>query len=76
MFGGLIILGLMLVFGVIYASTLPPEMTAKVWVVQNAGHPELWSVNLVAAGLRGELIAWTDGIFHSWGSQYYGKSFD
>ncbi|MCJ1405527.1 formate dehydrogenase (NAD+) [Xylographa trunciseda] len=63
MFGGLTVLGLILVYGINYASTLPPGISAKIWVVQNADEPTLWAGELTAAGLRGAMIGWNDGIF-------------
>ncbi|MCJ1384443.1 hypothetical protein MMC17_007559 [Xylographa soralifera] len=74
MFGGLTVLGMILVYGIIYASTLPPGISEKIWVVQNADEPTLWAGELTAAGLRGAMIGWNDGIFSSWRTAYYGSS--
>jgi hypothetical protein len=74
MIGGLAILGLLLVSGIDYASNLPPEISQRVWVVQDADEPSVWATELVGAGLRGALIGWNDGIFNSWSVPYYGPS--
>jgi len=74
MFGGLTVLGMILVYGIIYASTLPPGISEKIWVVQNADEPTLWAGELTPAGLRGAMLAWNDGIFSSWGTAYSGSS--
>lgn len=74
MFSGLAILGLLLIYGIQYSTTLPPGISERVWVVQSADVPSVWTANLVPAGLRGALLAWNDGIFNSWDVQYYGPS--
>lgn len=74
MFSGLAILGLLLIYGIQYATTLPPGISERIGVVQSAEIPSVATANLVPAGLRGALLAWNDGIFNSWGVQYYGPS--
>ncbi|MCJ1395957.1 hypothetical protein MMC18_008843 [Xylographa bjoerkii] len=74
MCGGLIVLGMVLVYGISYASTLPPGISDQIWVVQNADEPTLWEGELIAAGLRGAMIGWNDGIFSAWRTAYYGSS--
>jgi len=74
MFSGLAILGLLLIYGIQYATTLPPGISERIWVVQSAEIRSVATANLVPAGLRGALLAWNDGIFNSWGVQYYGPS--
>ena len=72
MIAGLVALGLFLVFGVIYGSTLPAGITEKVWVIIDTGEPSVWSASIVTAGLRGALIGWNDGVFNGWGKTYFG----
>jgi hypothetical protein len=72
MFSGLAVLGVTLVFGVIYASDLPNGITKKIWVVVNIDQPKIYMGSLLSPGLRGGLIGWNDGLFESWGSTYYG----
>ena len=74
MFSGLAILGLLLVFGIQYATTLPPGISERVWVVQDTQVASVRTANLAPAGLRGSLLAWNDGIFNSWGVEYYGPT--
>ena len=74
MIGGLGVLGLILIYGISYANSLPPGIAERIWIVQVVGEPSIWSTNLVQAGLRGAMIGWDDGIFASWGTQYYGPS--
>ncbi|KAI9711921.1 MAG: hypothetical protein M1812_007075 [Candelaria pacifica] len=72
MFSGLAVLLVMLIFGIIYASQLPPGITERVWVVVNIDSLTLWAGTLEPAGLRGALIGWNDGLFEAWGNAYYG----
>ncbi len=72
MFGGLAVLLVTLIFGVMYASDLPPGITERVWVVVNLDKPTLWSGRLEPAGLRGAVIGWNDGLFEAWGNAYWG----
>jgi hypothetical protein len=76
MFAGLAVLGVTLFFGLTYASNLPPGISEQVWVVMDSGadKPVLYSAHLTTAGLRGQVIAWFDGLLDSWGSRYYGGS--
>lgn len=73
MFSGIAVLGLMLVFGVVYASILPPGISQKVWVVTNAGAVSVYEGELGTAGLRGAMIGWNDGLFQAWGTTYFGS---
>lgn len=73
MFSGLAVLGLTLVFGVVYASILPPGISQKVWVVTYAGTMTIYEGQLGTAGLRGAMIAWNDGVFQAWGTTYFGS---
>jgi hypothetical protein len=72
MFCGLVVLGVFLVFGVIYTQGLPPGITSKIWVVVNTDHPAIYSGSLSPAGLRGAIIGWNDGLFGSWHQTYFG----
>ena len=73
MFTGIAVLGLILVFGVMYASVLPPGISERVWVVTNVGSPVVYSGKLGTAGLRGAIIGWNDGVFSEWHSTYFGS---
>lgn len=82
MLAGVIVLGLMLVFGIIYASALPPGIGERVWVVTQIGGlgsgdstgpgVVVYEGMLGTAGLRGAMIGWNDGVFQGWGSSYFG----
>ena len=73
MFSGLAVLGLMLVFGVVYSTILPPGISEKVWVVTDAGNVTVYEGELGTAGLRGAMIGWNDGVFQAWGNTYFGS---
>ena len=73
MFSGLAVLGLMLVFGVVYGTVLPPGISEKVWVVTDAGTVKVYEGELGTAGLRGAMIGWNDGVFQAWGNTYFGS---
>ena len=72
MIAGLVALGLFLVFGVVYSSTLPAGITQTVWLIVDTGEPSIWSAHLTTAGLRGALIGWNDGVFSGWHQTYFG----
>lgn len=72
MFSGLAVLLVTFIFGLIYASDLPPGITEKVWVVVDIDRPTIWAGALKPAGLRGALIGWNDGVFESWRNLYNG----
>ena len=74
MIGGLGVLGLILIYGISYANSLPLGIAERIWIVQIVDEPSVWATDLVPAGLRGAMIGWNDGIFASWGTQYYGPS--
>jgi hypothetical protein len=74
MFCGLAVLGVMLVFGVIYMQNLPPGITSKIWVVVNTDRPAIYSGFLSPAGLRGAVIGWNNDLFGSWNQTYFGSS--
>jgi hypothetical protein len=73
MFSGIAVLLITLVFGKLYADDLPPGITHKVWVVSKSVTPKLYSAQLESAGLRGAIIGWSDGLFDSWGLDYFGR---
>ena len=73
MFGGLAVLGLILVFGVVYSTILPPGISEKVWIVTDAGAVTVYQGKLGTAGLRGAMIGWNDGVFQGWGGTYFGS---
>ena len=72
MIAGLVALGLFLVFGVVYSSTLPAGISQKVWLIIDTGEPSIWSASLSTTGLRGALIGWNDGVFSGWRRTYFG----
>ena len=72
-FSGVAVLGLILVFGVVYSAILPPGISEKVWVVTDAGAVTVYEGKLGTAGLRGAIIAWNDGVFQGWGTTYFGS---
>lgn len=73
MFSGLAVLGLILVFGVVYSTILPPGISEKVWIVTDAGAVTVYQGELGTAGLRGAMIGWNDGVFQGWESTYFGS---
>ena len=73
MFTGVAVLGLILVFGIVYGSVLPPGISERVWIVTNAGSPIVYSGKLGTAGLRGAIIGWNDGVFSQWATTYFGS---
>ncbi|KAF6223315.1 hypothetical protein HO133_000157 [Letharia lupina] len=73
MFSGVAVLGLILVFGVVYSTILPPGISEKVWIVMDAGAVTVYEGELGTAGLRGAMIGWNDGVFQGWGNTYFGS---
>lgn len=73
MFSGVAVLGLILVFGVVYSTILPPGISEKVWIVTDAGAVTVYEGVLGTAGLRGAMIGWNDGVFQGWGTTYFGS---
>jgi uncharacterized integral membrane protein len=75
MFGGILILIIITIYGLLYASRIPVGITDLVWVFhwESVGKfSTVCTVELNSAGLRGAFISWFDGLFDSWGSTYYG----
>ena len=73
MFGGLVVLGITLGFGLMYAQYLPPGISSRITIVTNVQNRTFfYTGRLFTAGLRGALLAWNDGVFSSWGNWYNG----
>lgn len=72
-FSGLAVLGVMLIFGIVYATTIPPQVGTRLTVAMNVdGKIVSYGGTLTTAGLRGSLIGWNDGLFESWQRAYFG----
>jgi hypothetical protein len=77
MFSGIIILILIATFGVFHASQLPADITQSVFVYRNDLSADTLAAcrgDIFAAGLRGSIIGWTDGVFEAWNTTYYGPT--
>ena len=74
MFSGLAVLGVILICGIMHASSLPLGITERVWVVTKAGRPAICTGVLQTSGIRGAIIGWNDGVFQSWHKLYFGES--
>ena len=75
MFGGCIMLIVLIVFGVINANNLPKGVTEAVWIYRKEPSREMGRVcrgKLNPPGLRGVMIGYMDGLFESWGGVYHG----
>jgi hypothetical protein len=73
MIGGLVILGITLVYGLEYASGLPPGITEHVTIAINVNGTKAFNAKLTNSGLRGTIIGWNDGLFDSWKEKYTGS---
>lgn len=76
MFGGVIMLVILIVKGWGNAGSLPKEMTETVWIYRKEASRALGRVckgTLNPPGLRGVMIGYMDGLFQSWGSVYDGR---
>ncbi|KAH7077246.1 hypothetical protein FB567DRAFT_146200 [Paraphoma chrysanthemicola] len=76
MFGGVIMLVVLVVFGVFNAKDLPKGVTETVWIYRKEASRELGRVcrgKLNPPGLRGNMIGYMDGLFESWGRVYHGQ---
>jgi hypothetical protein len=59
----------------IHSMSLPEEINETVLVRMNdTSGPTTQCVTLFAAGLRGSIIGWHDGVFKSWGTLFFGAS--
>jgi hypothetical protein len=79
MFGGVTMIVLLIAFGVFSANRLPSGVTELVWVYRKEPEKVVGRVcqaRLKSPGLRGTIIAYTDGLFGSWGGMYFGKYVD
>jgi len=75
MFGGVIMLVVLVVFGVFNAKDLPKGVTEAVWIYRKEPSREMGRVCrglLNPPGLRGVMIGYMDGLFESWGGVYHG----
>ena len=72
-FSGLAVLGVTLIFGIIYANSIPQNMGKRVTVAMDAQGPASYEGVLTTAGLRGALIGWNDGLLGSWKQSYFGN---
>ena len=58
----------------IHSMSLPQEINKTVFVPTNDNSPLFCKITLVPEGLRGSILGWTDGVFGSWGTIYFGSS--
>jgi uncharacterized integral membrane protein len=75
MFGGVIMLVVLVVFGVFNAKDLPKGVTETVWIYRKEASRAMGRVcrgKLDPPGLRGVMIGYMDGLFESWGRVYHG----
>ena len=72
-FSGLVVLIVTLIYGVNYSLYLPPGVTERVTVLMDEQGPVTYTGNMTSAGLRGAIIAWSDGLFESWRGAYVGS---
>lgn len=73
-FLGMLVLLVTLICGLFFASELPPEMTKSVTVVMESREfVGSYNIILTNAGLRGAILGWSDGLFKSWRSTYFGS---
>ncbi|KAF2832104.1 hypothetical protein CC86DRAFT_365997 [Ophiobolus disseminans] len=75
MFGGVIMLVVLMVFGVFNAKDLPKGVTETVWIYRIEPSRAMGRVCrgiLNPPGLRGVNIGYMDGLFESWRKVYYG----
>ena len=76
MFGGTLILIILIYYGAHAANHLPPGVTDVVWIYRKEPMADIGRVcqaRLKSPGLRGMIIGWTDGVFGSWGTVFNGK---
>lgn len=73
MIAGLVVLALILMFGVVYSTSLPAGIAEDVWVVTAVADVYVYQRVLGTAGLRGAMLVWNDGVFGAWGHTYYGS---
>ncbi|KAH7391845.1 hypothetical protein BKA66DRAFT_579803 [Pyrenochaeta sp. MPI-SDFR-AT-0127] len=76
MFGGVIMLIVLITFGVQNANALPKGVTETVWIYRKEPSRSIGRVcrgTLSTPGLRGMMIGYMDGLFESWGAGYRGS---
>ena len=73
MIAGLVILALILMFGIIHSTSLPPGISEDVWVVTEVEDVYIYQGVLGIAGPRGAMLVWNDGIFGGWGHTFHGS---
>lgn len=72
-FLGMIVLLVTLICGIFFAGELPPEITKNVTVIMESnGIVGNYEIVLTNSGLRGAVIGWSDGLFESWRTTYFG----
>lgn len=72
-FLGMLVLLVMLICGIFFASELPPEITKSVKVItESEGKVGSYDIVLINAGLRGAILGWSDGLFENWRTTYFG----
>ena len=77
MFTGIIILILIATFGVFNSMQLPGDITQSVIVYRDDLSTDTRGAcrgTIYAAGLRGAILGWTDGVFNVWNTTYYGPA--
>lgn len=77
MFGGVIMLVVLIIFGVFNANHLPPGVTEMVWIYRKEASRAMGRVckgKLNPPGLRGVIIGYMDGLFESWGNVWTKKT--
>lgn len=77
MFGGVIVLIILICYGVFTSRQLPAGITETVWIYRKEPHDafgRVCEVRLWNSGLRGMILGWSDGLFSSWGYTYYGRT--
>jgi hypothetical protein len=61
-----------LIYGINYASDLPPGVTRRMMVLFDGEKSAFYAAKLTGSGLRGTLIGWNDGLFDIWNITYVG----
>jgi hypothetical protein len=74
LFFGLLAMFIVAGFSGIHSMSMPDGINQRVLVVTNETSPFVCVGNLHAAGLRGSVLGWTDGVFESWSSVYFGAA--
>jgi hypothetical protein len=75
MFFGTAVLFILIIVGILNAEQLPTGITDVIWLYRRDSDTSPGRVcqgTLSPPGLRGNIIAWTDGVFDNWNATYYG----